>query len=435
MLHRMFRSHARKRAVDDRGLTLVELLVVIVILGILAAVVVASVNGVGDKGKEAASDTEAEILRTAQEAYCTTNARYGTIQDLKNVGVIERDLGFYGTVPYTVAGQSTASSCNLTDYYVGPTSVYGGGDTGDPLFYSAANNTFPWSFLAPEFVGATGTDGKPLNGAFRVRFDASGVMRADANSATPPVGGVASLFAAADTSNVLAVIPNATASPAGNGTCIAPNTCRGIASTATRYAIGALAMFSCRSEGESLPPADGGSKRCKKPPALTGAQSQYLAAPPTTPAQVVAAINADPLFKIAIPSGGTAPYGVAAQEVLAAAGLVLPHPQVVNVAAGTTSQNVTQTQTQVLDGLVHMAFVPKSFVLSPAGVDTNNWTDIPPTSHTAINQWGVVLETPGSAVGIDTPAETLALRFLQFLTTDFAQQALVNGYGYVRAIP
>jgi len=35
---------------DDRGYTLIELLIVIVILGILSAVVVFAVRGAGDKG-------------------------------------------------------------------------------------------------------------------------------------------------------------------------------------------------------------------------------------------------------------------------------------------------------------------------------------------------------------------------------------------------
>lgn len=39
---------------EDQGFTLIELLVVITILGILAAVVVFSVGGLGDKGQASA---------------------------------------------------------------------------------------------------------------------------------------------------------------------------------------------------------------------------------------------------------------------------------------------------------------------------------------------------------------------------------------------
>jgi prepilin-type N-terminal cleavage/methylation domain-containing protein len=53
----------------QKGFTLVELLVVIVILGILAAVVVFAVSGISDRGNVSACATEASTVRTAVEAY------------------------------------------------------------------------------------------------------------------------------------------------------------------------------------------------------------------------------------------------------------------------------------------------------------------------------------------------------------------------------
>ncbi len=53
----------------QKGFTLVELLVVIVILGILAAVVVFAVNGIQDRGQNSACSTDASTVRTAVEAY------------------------------------------------------------------------------------------------------------------------------------------------------------------------------------------------------------------------------------------------------------------------------------------------------------------------------------------------------------------------------
>ena len=65
------------------GFTLIELLVVIIILGILSAVVVFAVRGTGDKGAAAAHATDADTLRTAQEAFCAKNGYYAkTTQQL-----------------------------------------------------------------------------------------------------------------------------------------------------------------------------------------------------------------------------------------------------------------------------------------------------------------------------------------------------------------
>ena len=53
----------------DKGFTLVELLIVIVILGILATIVVFAVRGITDKGKSSACAADAKTLEVAVEAY------------------------------------------------------------------------------------------------------------------------------------------------------------------------------------------------------------------------------------------------------------------------------------------------------------------------------------------------------------------------------
>ena len=59
---------------SDEGFTLIELLIVIVILGILATVVVFSVRGITDDGRENACETDERTLEVAVEAYF---AQYG----------------------------------------------------------------------------------------------------------------------------------------------------------------------------------------------------------------------------------------------------------------------------------------------------------------------------------------------------------------------
>lgn len=57
----------------DKGFTLVELLIVIVILGILATVTVFAVRGITDKGQENSCDVEKRSIETAFEAYFADN--------------------------------------------------------------------------------------------------------------------------------------------------------------------------------------------------------------------------------------------------------------------------------------------------------------------------------------------------------------------------
>jgi general secretion pathway protein G len=67
-----------KKRSGQGGFTLVELLVVIAILGILAAIVVFAVAGVGDKGQAAADKTTCSVLQTAEEAYFASPVSGGT---------------------------------------------------------------------------------------------------------------------------------------------------------------------------------------------------------------------------------------------------------------------------------------------------------------------------------------------------------------------
>jgi prepilin-type N-terminal cleavage/methylation domain-containing protein len=54
---------------QDKGFTLVELLIVIVILGILATVTVFAVRGITDRGQENACDVDQRTLDTSIEAF------------------------------------------------------------------------------------------------------------------------------------------------------------------------------------------------------------------------------------------------------------------------------------------------------------------------------------------------------------------------------
>jgi prepilin-type N-terminal cleavage/methylation domain-containing protein len=58
----------------NKGFTLIELLIVIVILGILAAVTVFAVRGITEKGQDSACKTEQKTILTGVEAFYANEA-------------------------------------------------------------------------------------------------------------------------------------------------------------------------------------------------------------------------------------------------------------------------------------------------------------------------------------------------------------------------
>jgi prepilin-type N-terminal cleavage/methylation domain-containing protein len=117
----------RKRQNNEDGFTLVELLIVIIILGVLAAVVVFSVAGVTASGKKAACKANVSTLASASEAFRAQTGAYAADIPAIQAGGFLNNLG--GTLavggPAAVAdtalkfGPAAAPNYTVTYYPAG----------------------------------------------------------------------------------------------------------------------------------------------------------------------------------------------------------------------------------------------------------------------------------------------------------------------------
>lgn len=105
--HLTAREDWDQKSVGAKGFTLIELLVVIVILGVLAAVVVFSINGITDNSEESACRAQKRTIETAVEAYRAENGSYPT-----NMAALVPN--FLRETPSTKWGAVSVSGNNVT---------------------------------------------------------------------------------------------------------------------------------------------------------------------------------------------------------------------------------------------------------------------------------------------------------------------------------
>lgn len=104
-----------------RGFTLIELLVVIAIIGILASVVLASLNSARVKARDASRAAQIKQVKTAMELYYDSNGGYPALCSQSYLYSIPDLETYMGSIPADPAYEGTAD-----DYrYCGNATAYG----------------------------------------------------------------------------------------------------------------------------------------------------------------------------------------------------------------------------------------------------------------------------------------------------------------------
>jgi general secretion pathway protein G len=108
---------------QDKGFTLVELLIVIVILGILATVTVFAVTGITTRGKDSACKSDLKVIQTAEEANNANTGAYATQAELVTAGLMKSvspnfdvavGAGTGVNASYTVTGKANGTTNDCT---------------------------------------------------------------------------------------------------------------------------------------------------------------------------------------------------------------------------------------------------------------------------------------------------------------------------------
>src|SRR3978361_160124 len=109
-------QNIRRARRHDSGFTLIELLIVIVILGILAAVVVFAVNGIQNKGTASACKADVETVTVAAEAFNAQNGYYaGDMNQLVEAGFLHSVPSNNNyTVDYSVNGKKAHQTVDVS---------------------------------------------------------------------------------------------------------------------------------------------------------------------------------------------------------------------------------------------------------------------------------------------------------------------------------
>ncbi len=100
---------------SERGFTIVELLIVVVIIGILAAIVIVAYNGVTNRAKSSKSDSTAASLQKKLESYNAEIGNYPATYSLLT-GAASTTSYYIPAATYTLKTTAIASTDNESTF-------------------------------------------------------------------------------------------------------------------------------------------------------------------------------------------------------------------------------------------------------------------------------------------------------------------------------
>jgi type IV pilus assembly protein PilA len=112
------------RAQDADGFSMIELLVIVLIIGILAAIAIPSLLDQTTKANDAAAETQVGTLQTAIKTYATEHSGSYAGATLATLQAIEPTLRDTATAVAKEVGSATATSFTIESEAVGSGDVY-----------------------------------------------------------------------------------------------------------------------------------------------------------------------------------------------------------------------------------------------------------------------------------------------------------------------
>src|SRR5262245_64493187 len=97
---------------NRKGFTLIELLIVVVIIGILAAIAIPKFAATKDKAKLASVKTDVRNAETAEEAYFSDYATYGSFSQLQTASNFTLSTGNTMTITSATNGYTVGANNN-----------------------------------------------------------------------------------------------------------------------------------------------------------------------------------------------------------------------------------------------------------------------------------------------------------------------------------